>query len=281
MDAKTVNNTPRIVIRPYKSLFNIGFKELWDYRELALFFVWRDLKVRYKQTFVGVMWVMFQPLMTMVIFTVFFGRLAKIPSNGIPYPIFVYIGLLLWNYFSFSLSHASNSMIENSNIIQKVYFPRLIIPISSSIVGLVDFMVASIVLGGIMIAYKYVPSYKWIVFMPILVFITFLLSVGLGSFLASINVKYRDVRYALPFFIQILMFVTPVIYPISILNAKYHWIMALNPMSGVIETARSAILGIGHIDYPFLALSLAIGLIVFACGILYFRKTERFFADII
>jgi lipopolysaccharide transport system permease protein len=269
------------VIKPQKGLFNIGFKELWEYRELAYFFVWRDLKVRYKQTAAGALWAIFQPLVAMLIFTFFFGRFAKMPSDGIPYPIFVYVGLLLWNYFSSALSRASNSMISNASIIQKVYFPRLIIPASSSLTGLVDFIIASFILVGLMFYYHYTPNLAGILYVPLLVFITFLTSVGLGSFLASVNVKYRDVRYVMPFFIQMLMFLTPVIYPVSMLGDKFKWVLALNPVAGVIETARGTLLGIRAVNWQLLSISIIVSIALFIFGIFYFRKTEKFFADII
>ena len=270
-----------IVIKPQKGWLHLGFKELWNYRELLYFFVWRDIKVRYKQTAVGALWAIFKPLIAMLIFTFFFGRFAKMPSDGIPYPVFVYVGLLLWNYFSFGLSHSSQSMVSNAHIIQKIYFPRLIIPISSSLIGLIDFAVASLILIGLMLYFHYVPNIIGIFYLPLLVFITFLTSVGLGCFLASINVKYRDVRYVLPFFIQMLMFLTPVIYPVSMLGDKFRWLLAINPMSGVIQTARGVILGIRAVDWQLLSVSMIISLSLFIFGIVYFRKTERFFADII
>jgi len=270
-----------LVIKPQKGWLNIGFKELWAYRELAYFFVWRDLKIRYKQTVVGALWAIFQPLAAMLIFTFFFGRLAKMPSDGIPYPIFVYVGLLLWNYFSFGLSHSSNSMVSNSNIIQKIYFPRLIIPISSSLIGIVDFTIASIILIAMMFYYQYTPNMAGIAYLPMLLFITFLSSVGLGCFLASINVKYRDVRYIVPFFIQMVMFLTPVIYPMSMLGNKYKWLLMMNPMCGVIETARGVIFNNSLVDWTLLSVSIAVSVILFVFGIMYFRKTEHFFADII
>jgi len=277
----TTTEKNEIIIKPQKGWLRIDFKELWYYRELAYFFVWREIKVRYKQTVVGVAWAIFKPLTTMLIFTFFFGRFAKMPSDGIPYPIFVYIGLLLWDYFSFGLSHSSESMVGNANIIQKVYFPRLIIPISSSLIGLVDFAIASIVLVGIMFYYHYIPNIAGIFYIPLLLFITFLSSVGLGCFLASINVKYRDVRYVIPFFIQIFMFLTPVIYPVSMVGAKFKWLLALNPMAGVIEAARAVILGTKDIDWQILSVSMVISALLFIFGIFYFRKTEKFFADII
>ena len=276
-----MSKVKEIVIKPQKNLFNIGLRELWEYRELLYFFVWRDIKVRYKQTAVGAMWAIFKPLIAMLIFTFFFGRFAKMPSDGIPYPIFVYTGLLLWTYFSFGLSQASNSMVSNAGIIQKIYFPRFIIPLSSSFVGLVDFFVASFILAGLMIYYHYIPNFTGILYVPLLILISFLSSVGLGSFLAAINVKYRDVRHVVPFFIQMLMFLTPVIYPVSMLGKKYKWILSLNPMSGVIETARAVFLGGKDVDWHLLSLSIAVSVVLFVLGIVYFRKTERFFADII
>lgn len=270
-----------IIIKPHKGWLNIDFKELWNYRELVYFFVWRDIKVRYKQTIIGALWAVFQPLTAMVVFTIFFGKFAKMPSDNIPYPVFVYVGLILWNYFSFGLSHASDSMISNANIIQKVYFPRLIVPISSSLIGLIDFFVASIVLLGLMAYYRFVPSIIILWYLPVLILITFLSSVGLGCFLASLNVKYRDVRYALPFFIQMFMFLTPVIYPVSILGNKYRLFLLLNPMSGVIENARRIIFMSRPVDGGLLFLSLTISIVLFVFGIAYFRKTERYFADII
>ena len=270
-----------LVIKPPRGLFNIGFKELWVNRELLYFFVWKDMKVRYKQTAVGVLWAVFQPLIAMLIFTFFFGRFAKMPSDGVPYPIFVYVGLLLWKYFSFALSNSSNSVVGNASIIQKIYFPRLIMPISSSLVGLIDFAISSFILAGLMFYYHYIPNVSGIFYIPLLVFITFLSSIGLGCFLASINVKYRDVRYAMPFFIQMLMFLTPVIYPVSMLGDKYKWILALNPMSGVIQTARGTLFGIRAVDWQLLSTAIIVSVVLFVFGIIYFRKTERFFADIV
>lgn len=270
-----------IHIKPQKGWLHIGFKELWNYRELVYFFVWRDIKVRYKQTAVGALWAIFQPLIAMLIFTFFFGRFAKMPSDGIPYPIFVYVGLLLWNYFSFGLSHSSSSMVANAGIIQKIYFPRLIIPISSSFVGLVDFAVASVILIGLMFYYHYIPNITGLLYLPLLLLTCFLSSVGLGSFLAAINVKYRDVRYVVPFFIQMLMFLTPVIYPVSMLGEKYRLLISLNPMSGIIETSRAVFLGVKGADWSLLSISIVVSISLFIVGIMYFRKTERFFADII
>jgi len=270
-----------IIIKPQIGWLNIDIRELWEYRELVYFFVWRDIKIRYKQAAIGVLWAVFQPLTVMVIFTIFFGRFAKVPSDNIPYPVFVYTGLILWNYFSFGLSHSSESMVSNANIIQKIYFPRLIIPISSSLIGLIDFTIVSIILIGLMLYYHITANIIILAYLPILILITFLSSVGLGCFFASVNVKYRDVRYAIPFFIQILMFLTPVIYPISMLGNKYKWLLSLNPMSGVIETARGIIFGNRPVDWHLLSISILVSLVLFIFGIMYFRNTERYFADII
>lgn len=270
-----------LVIKPPKGWFQIDFKELWEYRELAYFFAWREIKVRYKQTIIGALWAVFQPVMATIIFTIFFGKFAKMPSEGIPYPLFVYTGLIFWNYFSFGLTHASESMIGNANIIQKIYFPRLIIPISSSLVGLIDFAVSGVLLVVLMFYYNYMQGFTNFLMVPVLLVLTFFASVGLGSFLGAINVKYRDVRYAVPFFIQMLIFLTPVIYPVSIIDAKYKWLLGLNPMSGIIEAARFFILGSNRLDLGVFSISCIMSLCFFVFGIIYFRKTERFFADII
>lgn len=202
----TGTKTEIVVIRP-KKIFNLrDISELWQYRELLFFFTWRDLKVRYKQTLIGALWAIFQPFITMVIFSVFFGQLIKVPSDGVPYPIFVYVGLLFWQFFSSALSETSNTLISNQAIITKVYFPRLILPISSVLTKLVDFFIASLILIGLMFYYGYMPHLAGFLLIPLLLLISFMAAVGGGLFLAAINVKYRDVRYALPFFIQILLF---------------------------------------------------------------------------
>src|SRR3989344_4756928 len=207
------------VIKPKKGLDSVDFKELWQYRGLFYFLAWRDVKVRYKQTVFGVGWAVLQPFIMMVVFSIIFGKIAKIPSDSIPYPVFVYTGLLLWNLFSSSLGGVSQSLVGNATIIQKVYVPKLIIAVSSVLVYLVDFFFASLVLMGIMIYYHFLPDLRGLLILPLVLFITIVSSLGLGLFLAALNVRYRDVRYVLPFFIQLLIFVTPVIYPISIISA--------------------------------------------------------------
>jgi lipopolysaccharide transport system permease protein len=268
------------IIRPKKIISFEDFKEIWQYRELLFFFAWRDLKVRYKQTAIGVAWALFQPFFTMVVFSVFFGGLIKIPTDGIPYPIFVFVGLLIWQFFSTSLTDASNSLIVNQSIVTKVYFPRLLLPISTILVKFVDFFIASIILVGLMIYYQYIPNLSGLLILPLLLIISFFAALGGGLILASINVKYRDVRYALPFFIQILMFLTPVIYPPSIAG-KYAWILSINPMTGVIKAARSALLGGAPINWELLGISGVACFILLIVGFIYFKKTERYFADII
>jgi lipopolysaccharide transport system permease protein len=269
-----------LIIKPQKGWFDLNLRELWLYRELAFIFAWRDIKVRYKQTALGIIWAILQPVLTVAIFSFFFGRLAKIPSDGVPYPVFAFVGIVFWNYFSISLTGASNTIIENENIIKKVYFPRLILPISSAITPLIDLGISLVVLVAFMLYYGMFPMLAGILFLPVLFFISFLASSGLGLFLASINLKYRDVRYALPFFIQLLMYVTPVIYPTSLVGEKYQWILALNPMTGVIETARSSFLGVTPINFQLLFISLGISIALFLFGVFKFKKTERFFADL-
>lgn len=229
---------------------------------------------------IGSLWAIFQPFITMVVFTIFFGSLLKVPSDGVPYPIFVYTGLLFWQFFSSALSDTSNVLIANQSIITKVYFPRLLLPLSSVATKFIDFAIAAVILVGMMIYYGYTPNLLGLLVLPLLLLITFMASVGLGLFLASINVKYRDVRYALPFFIQILMFLTPVIYPAGIAG-KYSWVLALNPMMGVIQSARAALLGTTVLNWTLVAISLVATFILMMVGVYAFKKTERYFADII
>lgn len=269
-----------VVIKPKKVVSFEDIKEVWQYRELLYFFTWRDLKVRYKQATIGFMWAIFQPLFTMVIFSVFFGYLLKIPSNGVPYPIFVYAGLLFWQFFSASLSEISSILISNQSIITKVYFPRLTLPISAIITNFMDFIFASTVLVGMMFYFGQIPNPLAIVVIPILILITFMFALGGGLFLAAINVKYRDVRFVLPFFIQLLLFVTPVIYPASIAG-KYSWILAINPMTGVIQNARAVLLGTAPVNFTLIGISFLVCAILLFVGVVYFKKVERYFADLV
>lgn len=268
------------IIKPKKTWSWEDLREMWNYRELLYFFTWRDIKVRYKQTVVGILWAVFQPFITMIVFSVVFGSLAKIPSEGIPYPIFVYTGLLFWQFFSAALGSSANTLVGNASLITKVYFPRLILPIADTVTQFVDVFFASLVLIGLMIYYGYAPHLVGIALIPVFLFISFATAVGAGLILASINVKYRDVRYVLPFFIQILLFVTPVIYPSS-LAGRFSWILSLNPMTGVITNVRNSILGVGAVNWQLLSTSLFISLCLLVIGVYVFKKTERYFADIV
>lgn len=268
------------VIKPRSGWARLNVRELWHYKELFYIFAWRDIKVRYKQTAIGVAWAILQPFLSMIIFSVFFGGLAKVPSNGIPYPIFVFSGLLFWNYFSTSLTGSSNSLIINEAIIKKIYFPRLLLPLSSTITPLIDFALAAVILIGLMIFYHFTPTLLGIVLLPFLIILTLLTASGLGAFLSAINVRYRDVREALPFFIQILFFVTPVIYPTTLVPQRFQWLIGLNPMAGIIEAARAGITGDKHVNFQLLGFSAIAAVVLFIFGLFYFKKTEKIFADI-
>jgi lipopolysaccharide transport system permease protein len=269
-----------VSIKSKNNLSLEDFKELWVFRELLYFFAWREIKVRYKRTIIGIGWVIFQPFITMVVFSIFFGKLAKIPSDGVPYPIFVFVGLIFWQFFSSALSDASNSLVSNRSIITKIYFPRLILPLSTVLAKFIDFFAASIILVGMMIYYHFIPSLLNILVLPLLLFISFLAASGGGLILGALNVKYRDVHYILPFFIQLLLFVTPVIYPASIAG-KYSWILAFNPMTGVIKAAQAAIFGNMPINWTLLGISFAVCLVILIIGLQVFKKSEKLFADII
>lgn len=275
-------NRPKITIIEPKAgwLPQINIKELIDYRELLYFLVWRDIKVRYKQTFLGATWAILQPFFTMVVFTIFFGKMAKIPSDGIPYPIFSYAALLPWTYFANSITGAGNSIVNNSNLITKVYFPRLCIPMGATLAGLVDFFIAMSVLAGMMLWYRFIPGLKIILLLPPLIFLTFLFATGIGLFLSALNVKYRDVRYIIPFMVQLWLFVTPVIYPTSIAK-NYSWVLSFNPMAGIIEGFRACILGHKPIPWSHLGISLLLTILVLIAGIIYFNNMEKDFADVI
>jgi len=269
------------IIEPKRGWVPIDLREIWNYRELLYFLTKRDIKVRYKQTVLGGLWAIIQPAFTMIVFTLFFGRLAKIPSEGMPYPIFVYVGLLPWTYFANSVAASGNSLVGSANLITKIYFPRLIVPASASLAGLLDFFVAMFVLGVLMIHYSFVPSAIGILLFPFLVALTFLCALGVGLWLSAMNVQYRDIRYAIPFLVQLWMFVSPVIYPVSMVREKYQWLLALNPMGGVIKAYRASILGHQPIDWPLLGLSTLIIVLILFSGLFYFRRMERVFADVV
>ena len=255
-------------------------EELWRYRELFYFLVWRDIKVRYKQTVLGAAWAVIQPFFTMVVFTIFFGRLAGMPSDGVPYPIFAYSALVPWTYFSVALAFGGNSLVANTGLVSKVYFPRVALAAAPVIGGLVDFAIASTVLIAMMTYYGVAPSAELMLW-PLLILPLAILTLGIGMVLAALNVRYRDVKYAIPFGIQLLLFLTPIIYPTSMVPDKYKLLLFLNPLTGIIEAFRAALLPERTIDWAALAVSSAITSVVFAFGYVYFHRTEREFADII
>jgi lipopolysaccharide transport system permease protein len=275
-----MNNEPEIIIEPGKGIKQY-WRDLWQYRELLYFLSWRDVLVRYKQTVIGIAWSVIRPLLTMIVFTIIFGKLAKLPSEGVPYPILVYAAMLPWQFFANSLSESSNSLIGNANLISKVYFPRLVVPISSVIVSLVDFFISISILAILMAWYKFIPGWH-ILIMPLFLLLALLVSLGFGLLFASLNVKYRDFRYIVPFVVQFGLYISPVGFSSSIVPEKWRIFYSLNPMVGVIDGFRWAVLGGGSKLYlPGLALSIALTTGIFLFGLFYFRKTERFFADVI
>lgn len=270
---------PLVSIRPSKSWSSGDISAIWEYRELLLFLTWRDVRVRYRQTVIGLLWVVIQPLFTMIIFALFFGRLVGVPSDGVPYPLFAFAGIVPWTFFSNTVNSSSNSLVGSSNLITKVYFPRLIIPGAAVMAGLVDFSVAMLVMGGLMVFYQVGPTMN-ILILPPLMILTALLALGVGMWMSALNVKYRDVRFALPFVLQLLMFATPIIYPSSIVPAPWSRLIFLNPLAGLIDAYRSAVLG-RPFNWQSIGFTtvLTLGLLVWAAA--YFRRTERHFADIV
>jgi len=254
--------------------------ELWHSRELLYFLAWRDVKVRYKQAFLGVAWAIIQPLFTMIIFTLFFGRLAGVPSDNIPYPLFSYCALVPWTYFSGTLSQGGNSLISNANLITKVYFPRALLPAATALGGLLDFVVSSGFLVAMMIYYRIKPGIA-VLLAPLFIFGMIVLVFGVSMLLAAMNVRYRDVKYAIPFLVQIWLFVTPIIYPVTFLPRRFQQILALNPMAGIVEGFRSCLFPGRPMDLTLVGVSALVTLLVLVVGAVYFRKTERTFADII
>lgn len=266
-------------IRATSGWRSLDFGELWSYRELLWVLTARDIKVRYKQTALGAAWALIQPFMLMLVFSLFFGRLARMPSDGIPYPVFSYCALVPWTFFSNALSNSSNSLVGSSHLISKVYFPRLIIPLASTGSWLVDFVIASLIVLGMMLFYHI--GFTWhLAIVPVLAIGTLLVALGVGTLLSALTVSYRDFRFLIPFLIQLWMFATPIVYPTSLVPAHWRWLMNLNPLAGLIEGFRCAFLG-RPFDFGAIAMSFAIGLVVFIIGIAYFEKVERRFADII
>ncbi|MGB6682328.1 MAG: ABC transporter permease [Candidatus Acidiferrum sp.] len=273
-------NTPLPATRS-ESILNFEFiTDFWHYRELLYFLAWREVKVRYKQAALGAAWAIIQPLFTMIIFTLFFGRLAGVPSDGIPYPLFSFCALVPWTYFAGTLSLAGNSLVSNANLVTKVYFPRVLLPAATVISGMLDFVIGSVFLFFMMIYYHVRPGWN-LLFVPIFVINMMVLALGISMLLAAINVRYRDVKYALPFIIQIWLFVTPIIYPVTFVPARYQKILALNPMAGIVEGLRACLFSTRAMPWKLIEISWAVTLALLIGGALYFRKTERTFADIV
>lgn len=268
------------VIRPSRGWVSLRLKELWAFRELLYFLTWRDIKVRYKQTVIGIGWAVIQPLFMVLVFSLLFGTLAKIPSNGLPYPVFLFSAMLPWSLFATGLSSGSTSLVANQRLVTRVYFPRLVLPIAAVLGSLLDFAVAFAVFIGLMLYFGILPTLA-IVTLPLFIAIALLSAVGVACWLSAIDARYRDVRYALPFLTQIWYFATPIVYPVSFIPESWRWILGLNPMTGVIEGFRWALLG-QPLDVGFpLLLSLALVAILFVSGLFYFRRAERIFADMV
>ena len=271
---------PVSVIEPKKGWVPIDFRELWQFRELLFFLTWRDILIRYKQTALGVLWAVIQPVVTMVIFSVVFGKFGKLPSGGVPYPVFAFTALLPWNLFASALTRATNSVVGSSNMVKKIYFPRMLIPISSTLSPLVDFAISLVVLFGLMAFYR-VPVSWSLLLLPLLILITLFVALGVGFWLSALNVKYRDVGHAIPFVVQVWMYASPVAYAVMLIPHKWQPLYALNPMVGVINGFRWAILGTGLLPRNTILLSLAVGLVILVSGAFYFRRMEKTFSDVV
>jgi len=275
------DSEPVVRIEPRRSLLAVGWRELWAYRELLYFLVWRDVKVRYKQTALGAAWAIIQPLFAMLVFSLFFGRLAKIPSDGIPYPLFSFAALVPWTFFATGLAQSADSLVGNANLIKKVYFPRLAIPIAAVMSSVVDFVLAFLVLLLMMTTYYQVWPTAAVLWLPLLVLLAIVTALGVGLWLSALNVQFRDVRYVLPFLVQFWMFATPIAYPSSLLDEPWRTVYALNPMVGVVEGFRWALLGTNTAPGPMIAASAFAAVVILIGGAFYFRRMERTFADLV
>jgi lipopolysaccharide transport system permease protein len=279
-DLPLQSEMPVTMIRPSRGWISLNLRDLWEYRELLYFLTWRDIKVRYKQTVLGAAWAIIQPFFTMVVFSLFFGKLARVPSDDIPYPIFSYAALVPWTFFANGLSQSSGSLVGSANLIKKVYFPRLVIPVSSVLSGGVDFVLAFVVLLGMMLFYGIVPTAA-VAWLPLLLLLALVTALGAGLWLTAMNVQFRDVRYAVPFLVQAWMFATPIAYPSSLLDEPWRTLYGINPMAGVVEGFRWALLGTETAPGPIVLVSalMAVGLLV--SGAFYFRRMEKTFADVV
>jgi lipopolysaccharide transport system permease protein len=278
--ATAAPNIPHARIEPTHGWASLRLGELWEYRELVYFFTWRDIKVRYKQTVLGVLWAIIQPLFTMLIFALFFGRLAKVPSDGIPYPIFSYTALVPWTFFATGLTQASNTLVQNSNMLKKIYFPRMAMPLGTVIAGGVDFCLAFAVLLGMMGFYGIVPTWK-VVWLPFFLLLALVTCLGVSLWLSAMNVQFRDVRYTIPFLTQFWMFATPIAYPSSLLSEPWRTVYGINPMVGVVEGFRWALLDAHTAPGPMIVVSSIVALGLLVGGAYYFRRLERTFADVV
>jgi len=274
-----VSTAPLVVIEPTHGVFGINYREIWQYRELLYFLTWRDVKVRYKQTLLGLVWVVLQPLLMTLIFTVFLGRVLRVPSNNIPYPLFAYAGLMVWSFFATATATVGNSLVTNAHLITKVFFPRVLIPISSVLGRLVDLVVAFVILIVLMIYYRVHMSISLLT-VPFLVFLLASFTLGLGMWLAAVNIKYRDVALAIPVLLQLGMFITPVVYPLSLVPPKWQLIYSLNPMVGIVEGLRTALFNLPF-DTLSLTISIVVSVLLFLYGSYVFRRREAHFADIV
>ena len=271
---------PTLRIAPSSGWFDLNFRELWVARELLYFFVWRDVKIRYKQTAIGAAWAVLQPFMTMLVFSLFFGALAKIPSHGLPYPVFYYSALLPWMYFASALQNATNVVVEQQRVITKVYFPRLVLPLSAVVGGLVDFAVAFLMFLAMMVYYHITPGLAMLLF-PCFLLLAVLTALAAGLWLSALNAIYRDVRYVLPFLVQFWLFASPVAYPSSLVPERWRWLYGLNPMAGVIEGFRWSLTGRGQPPTLLLAASTAVVMVLLFGGVAYFQKMEGTIADVV
>jgi lipopolysaccharide transport system permease protein len=274
----SVTPSPTVVVQRSKGLFHLDLGAVWQYRELLYFLIWRDVKVRYKQTAIGAGWAIFQPLMTMVVFTAVFGNFAKIPSDGLPYPIFVYTALLPWTYFAQAINRGGNSLVSNANLIRKTYFPRLIVPISGAVAPLVDFAIAFVILLAMMGWFGIAPTWG-VLALPLFLLLALMTALAVALFCSALDVKYRDIGHALPFLVQLWLYASPVAYPVSLIPERWRLLYSLNPMVGVIEGFRWALLGKESPDFGVMAASTAMVMALFFGGIVYFKRTERTFAD--
>lgn len=279
-DAGREGNTPLVIIQKPGFSWNLHWRELWAYRELIYFLTWRDIKVRYKQTLLGVAWAVIQPLFIALTLSLFLGKLSKVPSDGVPYPVFAYSGMVLWQLFSHALTESSNSLVGNERLITKVYFPRLVIPLSAVLGGLVDFVIAFVVLIPFMAFYRIAPTAK-VLLLPLFGLLTALIAFGAGLWLATLNVQYRDVRYTVPFLVQVWFLATPIAYPTSVVPHRWQAWYGLNPMVGVTEGFRWALLGAGQAPGHLLVGSVIVTAVVLVSGLYYFRQMEAWFADVI